>query len=212
MKKLSLVIVMIMLLLSGCSSKKDFQRYTKMSQAFNSFSNYRIEENNNGNRSTYDFTSNAIHFVDSENDIYCYFEDDVMYAAAYDSKNQIYVSREEEFDEHYFHPYELSERINKLGGYVNMGELVWKNGEFYGNRFTGSYIYKNELHQPLEIRIEVKDNDIVSLYERYENNGKECMDEILISNHGINSIDLPLNMIDSSFLEELQKIKESPQD
>ncbi|MDO5829029.1 MAG: hypothetical protein Q4Q25_02640, partial [Methanocorpusculum sp.] len=48
----------------------------------------------------------------------------------------IYIRQEAEYDAHYFHPFELSERLNKLGGYVNMGELVWDHGAFCGNDFS----------------------------------------------------------------------------
>ena len=206
MKKYVLLLAVV-LLLTGCSGKKNFERYTQMSQLFNSYSNYRIEENNNGRISTYDYANDTVHLSDEENDIYCFFEDGIMYVDIYDSENNIYVKKEEKYDEHLFCPYELSERINKLAGYVNMGELTWKNGEFYGDDFSGSYIYKGEPHKPLKIRMKVKDNRLEYLYEEYESNGTKCADEIKVSNYGINSIDLPLNTIDYSYLEKLENMQ-----
>ena len=207
MKRL-LLLLTVVLLLTGCSARNSFERYTQMSHSFNSYCNYTIEENNNGRISTYDYANDMVHLSDEENDIYCFIEDGVMYVGVYDSENNIYIKKEEKFDEHYFHPYELSERINKLAGYVNMGELVWKDGAFCGDGFSGSYIYKGESHKPLKIRMEVKDNQLVYLYEEYESNGKKCVDEVRVSNHGINSIVLPLNTIDYSYLEELEKLQE----
>ncbi len=207
MKKLAVLLV-IVLSLTGCSRQTDFKRYTEMTHLFNSFNNYKIEENNNGHLSSYDYADGIVHFTDDESDIYCYIEDEIVYALIYDNESNVYIKQEADYDEHYFQPYEILERLNKLGGYVNMGELVWKNHEFYGNDFSGLYIYKNELHKVLELKIEVKDNYPVYLYEKYESDGKECVDEIKVSKQGVNKIDLPLNIIDYTYLEDLKEIKE----
>lgn len=208
MKRWMFLLVAV-LFLTGCSGKKGFERYTEMIHTFNTYNNYRIEEHHNGSVSTYDYTDDAIHFADADNDIYCVMEDGTMYLAVYDKEHNIYIRQEADYDEHYFHPFELSERLNKLGGYVNMGELIWRDGAFRGDSFSGAYIYKNEQHKPLEIKIEVQDGALIYLYERYEKDGEECVDEVRISRHGINQVDLPLNLVDASYLEELQNLQES---
>ena len=202
MKKLVLIILLVFTL-SGCQYDKNFNRYIEMAQLFNTRNNYTVYENNNGTISTYEYSDNAIHYVDEENDIYFYVEDGISYAIAYDEDYGLYIRKEENFDDHYFYAYELIERLDKIGGYVNSGELVWKKGEFYGDEFSGSYIYKEKLHKPLEIRIEIKNNLLVHLYEKYESDGQICIDEIEVSNYGTNNISLPYNVFDYSEIEKL---------
>lgn len=206
MKKV-FILLGLLLFLCGCQTNKDFNRYIELTQLFNTRNNYTVHEINNGKQSTYEYSNDAIHYVDSENDIYFYVDNGKSYGLSYDDENEIYIRKEENFDDHYFYAYELIERFDKIGGYVNSKELKWKEDCFYGDSFSGSYMYKGELHKPLEIKIQVQDGLIIYYYEKYLYKDLECVDEVYINNYGVNVIKLPLNVFDYDYLENLQNVE-----
>lgn len=196
MKKILLVILTLLVLTSCQSKNNDFIVYRKAQDYFINETNYTIEEDNNGTKTTYIYANNLSYIKDEEKEVYLYIDSGECYGVAYDKENNIFFREKIDQDDHYFYPYELIERLSKIAAYINLNELKLKDNKFIGDNFTGSYLYNNKLHSPKKIEIALKDNHIVSFFEEYECDGTLAKDTIIISNYGNSRLKLPLNVID----------------
>lgn len=196
MKKI-LLIILTLLVLTSCQNKNDdFIVYRKAQDYFNNETNYTIEEDNNGTKTTYIYANNLSYIKDDDKEVYLYIDNGECYGVAYDKDNNIFVREKIDQDDHYFYPYTFIERLSKIAAYINLNELKLKENKFVGENFTGSYLYNGKLHSPKKIEIILKDDRIVSFYEEYECNGALAKDTIIISNYGNSRLKLPLNVID----------------
>lgn len=196
MKKIISTILALLILTSCQNKNNDFIVYRKAQDYFNNETNYTIEEDNNGIKTTYIYANNLSYTKDDEKEIYLYIDDGECYGMAYDKDNNVFFREKIAHDDHYFYPYTLIERLSKIAAYINLNELTLKNDKFIGEDFTGSYLYNGKLHSPKKIEIVLKDNHIVSFYEEYECDGVLAKDIITINNYGNSRLKLPLNVID----------------
>ena len=200
MKKI--LIVLILCLLTGCSNASSgFEEYHKSLEYLYNGTNYTIKEIDNNEETLTIYANGMCYIKDKETEVYLYEEDLKAYALVYNEENNIFVRQEIDYDEHLFYPYEMIERLNKLSAYINMGNLKYKKNIFIGEEFNGTYEYKEKLHTPINIKVELKDNRISHLYEKYINDNKEYESNIYISDYGTSRINLPLNVINLDGLD-----------
>lgn len=205
MKKI--LIVLILCLLTGCSNASNgFEEYHKSLEYLYNGTNYTIKEIDNNEETLTIYANGMCYIKDKDSEAYLYEEDLKAYALVYNEENNIFVRQEIDYDEHLFYPYEMIERLNKLSAYINMGNLKYKKNIFIGEEFNGTYVYKEKLHTPINIKVELKDNRISHLYEKYINDNKEYELNIYISDYGTSRINLPLNVInlDGIEIEEIE--------
>lgn len=202
MKKILLIIISLLILTSCQNKESDFIIYRKAQDYFNNETNYTIEEDNNGTKTTYVYANNISYVKDDEKEIYLYTDGGECYGIAYNKENNIFFREKIDHDDHYFYPYTLIERLSKVAAYINLNELKFKDNKFIGENFTGSYLYNGKLHSPKKIEITLNNNHIVCYYEEYECDGVIVIDTLNIKDYGHSRLKLPLNVIDLDSLKQ----------
>lgn len=196
MKKIFLL-VSIVLILCGCTSSTDaFMKYQECIDYFVNTNNYTIEEITDDKKTIYIYTDNICYMNDGEDEIYISKEDNNLYLIGYSDEYNAFVKEQVDYDDHYLYPYNLLERFEKISGFINNGSITFRNDTFYGDDLKGKYLYDEEVHEPIEIKIDIDNEHISKFYEKYKCNDEVLESNILIYDYGTSRITLPLNVFD----------------
>lgn len=203
MKKIILTLICLFSLTACDKTSEGFYVYRDCLDNLNNHSSYSIYEVCDDHISLQEFAPNMSHLENDEMDVYFFFEGDEFKAISYVPSKNIFIKEETDYDEHYMYAYQVIERFSKIKAFVDNGDLKYTKNKFKASRMHGTYLYNGELHTPTKMLIEIEDNKIVYFKEEYKVNGKTKVDEMYISNYGTNNIELPKNVIEPDYFEEM---------
>jgi len=137
----------------------------------------------------------------SAQEVYYSRADGGCWVYGWDEEHSIWVRQEIEDSDNYFYAYSVMERLQKLGAWIDLGEIRYdKNSNRYiGENLSGSYACDGQAHRVLSIEIFLENNRVSSFSEQYSvmEDGQEQIysDIVWFENVGLTQIDLPVNCI-----------------
>lgn len=119
----------------------------------------------------------------------------------WDQEHNIWIRQEIDDSENYFYAYSVMERLQKLGGWIDLGEIRYDKSSraYLGENLSGVYACEGQAHQVLSIMISLESNRVSSFTEVYAvvENGVEQVyeDTVWFEDVGLTQIELPVNCI-----------------
>ena len=123
-----------------------------------------------------------------------------------DSEHGIWIYQSVDDSDNYFYAYSVLERLQKLGSWIEQGELRYdKNTQcYYGENLTGSYACDGETHYVQSVEIRLLNGRVDSFSESYTLSANETApiycDTVRFTDIGLTQVALPANSISAEDL------------
>ncbi len=152
------------------------------------------------------FDGDSSHMIVTEEtgtaqEVYYAREDDTCYIYGWDEEHSIWIQQQIDDSENYFYAYSVMERLQKLGGWIDLGEIRYDRNtrSYFGENLSGVYACEGQAHQVLSVAIYLENNRVSSFTEAYSvtENGAEQVyeDTVWFEDVGLTQIELPVNCI-----------------
>ena len=166
------------------------------------------------------FDGTSSHMILTEEDedaqeVYYTRADNTCFVYGWEEEHGIWVYQSTDDSDNYFYAYSVMERLQKLGGWIDRGEIRFDklSRTYTGENLSGSYVYDGQAHRVLSVEITIENNRVSSLTECYavtENGTEQVYSDILrFEDIGLTQIDLPVNCISA---EEINAAAEDAED
>ena len=125
-----------------------------------------------------------------------------------DREHGIWIYQSIAGSDNYFYAYSVLERLQKLGSWVEQGELHYDKNAlcYYGENLTGSYVCDGETHYVLSVEICLINNRVDSFSETYTltagETGQIYCDTVRFTDIGLTQVTLPSNSISAEDLAD----------
>ena len=152
------------------------------------------------------FDGDSSHMIIAEKgkatqEVYYFRQNGTCSIYGWDEAHSIWVIQELDDSDNYFYAYSVMERLRKLGGWIDLGEIRYdKNNRTYlGENLSGFYACDGQAHKVLSAEVFIENNKVSSFRELYSvtENGQEQIyeDSVRFEDVGLTQIELPVNCI-----------------
>lgn len=210
----SLLLLLCLFALSGCGIREadSSALWVSALDTLKQRSSYTVVENGMVSR----YTPECSQTETEDGTVYYSLTDGICEIWVHNDDPDVWLRSEIPASENFFYAYELIERLNKLGGYIDMGLLHYDAEEqcFRGEELGQPYVYRGEVHAPQLLEIQIDDGVIVSLRETWERtdeagNSVIMTDEVSFEDFFITNVHLPLNTVAYDEGEETENAQNS---